>query len=42
MDGLARMAGIGFIKRLLGGMDGEQPSVPHVQTAIGCAHAGSR
>ncbi|WP_189439674.1 response regulator [Rhodanobacter panaciterrae] len=36
MDGFARMAGgIGFIKRLLGNTDGEQPSVPHVQTAQG-------
>lgn len=35
MDGFARMAGIGFIKRLLGSADGEQPSVPHVQTALG-------
>jgi len=29
------MAGIGFIKRLLGNTDGEQPSMPHVQTALG-------
>jgi twitching motility two-component system response regulator PilH len=35
MDGFARMAGIGFIKRLLGNTDGEQPSVPYVQTALG-------
>ncbi|MEO8999072.1 MAG: response regulator [Rhodanobacter sp.] len=35
MDGFARMAGIGFIKRLLGNTDGEQPSLPHVQTALG-------
>jgi CheY-like chemotaxis protein len=35
MDGFARMAGIGFIKRLLGGTEGDQPSVPHVQTALG-------
>ena len=27
--------GIGFIKRLLGNTDGEQSSVPHVQTALG-------
>ena len=35
MDGFARMAGIGFIKRLLGNMDGEKHAVPHVQTAWG-------
>lgn len=29
------MAGIGFIKRLLGSADGEQHSVRHVQTALG-------
>jgi len=29
------MAGIGFIKRLLGNTEGEQPPVPYVQTALG-------
>lgn len=35
MDGFARLAGIGFIKRLLGSADNEQYSVPHVQTELG-------
>jgi len=35
MDGLARMAGIGFIKRLLGNADGEQAAVQYTQAALG-------
>src|SRR5690348_2466934 len=35
MDGLARMAGIGFIKRLLGNADGEQAALQYTQAALG-------
>lgn len=35
MDGFTRMAGIGFIKRLLGNTGAEQGSVPHVQATLG-------
>ena len=35
MDGFARIAGIGFIKRLLGSADGEQGSIHHAQAALG-------
>ncbi len=35
MDGFARMTGIGFIKRLLGSMDGGAVSVPRVQANLG-------
>ncbi|RAN82096.1 response regulator [Bacillus sp. SRB_336] len=35
MDGLARMAGIGFIRRLLGSADGGQVTVHHAQAALG-------
>jgi CheY-like chemotaxis protein len=34
MDGLARMAGIGFIRRLLGSADGGQVTVHHAQASL--------